>query len=163
MTDRQGWPRAWLCGFLPGSLLFCLVGFVLLGSGAEGAWPDASVPVPDKPLSNMKILTLGKLSQSKDEAKATIEKLGGKLTGSANKASLCISTKSEFNRLVPLARVVRGQCVAQLRFRLIAEGKLVCVPCRAWSCGWHSQPQTVSLPALRAPRDVPVFTARQRL
>lgn len=44
----------------------------------------------------MKILTLGKLSQNKDEAKATIEKLGGKLTGSANKASLCISTKSEF-------------------------------------------------------------------
>ena len=45
----------------------------------------------------MKILTLGKLSQNKDEVKAAIEKLGGKLTGTANKASLCISTKSEFN------------------------------------------------------------------
>ena len=67
-------------------------------------------PVPDKPLANMKILTLGKLSQNKDEAKAMIEKLGGKLTGSANKASLCISTKSEFNGLVSLANV-RRVCV----------------------------------------------------
>lgn len=51
--------------------------------------------IPDKPLSNMKILTLGKLSRNKEEVKATIEKLGGKLTGTVNKASLCISTKSE--------------------------------------------------------------------
>lgn len=43
----------------------------------------------------MKILTLGKLSRNKEEVKATIEKLGGKLTGTVNKASLCISTKSE--------------------------------------------------------------------
>lgn len=50
----------------------------------------------------MKILTLGKLSQNKDEAKAMIEKLGGKLTGSANKASLCISTKSKFDGRMPL-------------------------------------------------------------
>ena len=45
----------------------------------------------------MKILTLGKLSRNKDEVKAAIEKLGGKLTGTASKASLCVSTKSEFN------------------------------------------------------------------
>lgn len=45
----------------------------------------------------MKILTLGKLSRNKDEVKATIEKLGGKLTGTVNKASLCISSKSEFS------------------------------------------------------------------
>lgn len=51
--------------------------------------------VPDKLLSNMKILALGKLSRNKDEVKAAVEKLGGKLTGTANKASLCISTKSE--------------------------------------------------------------------
>ncbi|XP_057363781.1 poly [ADP-ribose] polymerase 1 isoform X3 [Manis pentadactyla] len=49
---------------------------------------------PDKPLSNMRILTLGKLSQTKDEVKGMIERLGGKLTGTVNKASLCISTKS---------------------------------------------------------------------
>lgn len=47
----------------------------------------------------MKILTLGKLSRNKEEVKAMIEKLGGKLTGTANKASLCISTKSELNLL----------------------------------------------------------------
>ncbi|XP_056671999.1 poly [ADP-ribose] polymerase 1 isoform X2 [Monodelphis domestica] len=54
---------------------------------------------PDKPLSNMKILTLGKLSRNKDEMKATIEELGGKLTGTANKASLCISTKKEVEKM----------------------------------------------------------------
>ncbi|XP_011853365.1 PREDICTED: poly [ADP-ribose] polymerase 1 [Mandrillus leucophaeus] len=53
----------------------------------------------DKPLSNMKILTLGKLSRNKDEVKAMIEKLGGKLTGTANKASLCISTKKEVEKM----------------------------------------------------------------
>ncbi|TKC42061.1 hypothetical protein EI555_011832, partial [Monodon monoceros] len=54
---------------------------------------------PDKPLSNMKILTLGKLSRNKDEVKATIEKLGGKLTGTVNKASLCISSKKEVDKM----------------------------------------------------------------
>lgn len=43
----------------------------------------------------MKVLLLGKLSRNKDEVKTEVEKLGGKLTGSASKASLCISTKSE--------------------------------------------------------------------
>ncbi|XP_054569063.1 poly [ADP-ribose] polymerase 1 [Eptesicus fuscus] len=68
--------------------------------------PTASAPTttnssapPDKPLSNMKILTLGKLARSKDEVKATVEKLGGKLTGTANKASLCISTKKEVEKM----------------------------------------------------------------
>uniref|UniRef100_A0A7J7RUZ9 Poly [ADP-ribose] polymerase 1 n=1 Tax=Myotis myotis TaxID=51298 RepID=A0A7J7RUZ9_MYOMY len=59
---------------------------------------NSSAP-PDKPLSNMKILALGKLSRNKDEVKATIEKLGGKLTGTANKASLCISTKKEVEKM----------------------------------------------------------------
>ncbi|XDC80304.1 hypothetical protein R6Z07F_011477 [Ovis aries] len=67
----------------------------------SAASAPATVPSgpPDKPLSNMKILTLGKLSQNKDEVKATIEKLGGKLTGTANKASLCISTKKEVDKM----------------------------------------------------------------
>ncbi|EPQ16369.1 Poly [ADP-ribose] polymerase 1 [Myotis brandtii] len=59
---------------------------------------NSSAP-PDKPLSNMKILALGKLSRNKDEVKATVEKLGGKLTGTANKASLCISTKKEVEKM----------------------------------------------------------------
>ncbi|KAM6217449.1 poly [ADP-ribose] polymerase 1 [Rhynchocyon petersi] len=58
----------------------------------------ASAPA-DKPLSNMKILTLGKLSRNKEEMKATVEKLGGKLTGTANKASICISTKKEVEKM----------------------------------------------------------------
>ncbi|XP_006157311.1 poly [ADP-ribose] polymerase 1 [Tupaia chinensis] len=59
---------------------------------------NSSAPA-DKPLSNMKILTLGKLSRNKDEVKALVEKLGGKLTGTANKASLCISTKKEVEKM----------------------------------------------------------------
>ncbi|XP_057584495.1 poly [ADP-ribose] polymerase 1 isoform X2 [Hippopotamus amphibius kiboko] len=67
-------------------------------SAASAPAPVNSTPA-DKPLSNMKILTLGKLSQNKDEVKAMIEKLGGKLTGTANKASLCISTKKEVDKM----------------------------------------------------------------
>ncbi|KAI5937713.1 Poly [ADP-ribose] polymerase 1 [Manis javanica] len=53
----------------------------------------------DKPLSNMRILTLGKLSQTKDEVKGMIERLGGKLMGTVNKASLFISTKKEVEKM----------------------------------------------------------------
>lgn len=42
----------------------------------------------------MKLLTVGKLRQNKDELKAAVEELGGKITGTANKATLCLSTKS---------------------------------------------------------------------
>lgn len=43
----------------------------------------------------MKLLGVGKLSKNKDDLKAVVEELGGKITSTANKASLCISTKSE--------------------------------------------------------------------
>lgn len=49
----------------------------------------------DKPLTNMKILVLGKLSKNKEEVKSIVEDLGGKMTTTANKATLCISTQSE--------------------------------------------------------------------
>lgn len=49
----------------------------------------------DKPLANMKILALGKLSKNKEEVKNIVEELGGKMTTTANKATLCISTQSE--------------------------------------------------------------------
>ncbi|XP_048213481.1 poly [ADP-ribose] polymerase 1 [Perognathus longimembris pacificus] len=67
--------------------------------------PTASTPTavdstpPDKPLCNMKVLTLGKLSRNKDEVKAEVEKLGGKMTGTASKASLCISSKKEVEKM----------------------------------------------------------------
>lgn len=43
----------------------------------------------------MKLLGVGKLSKNKDDLKAAVEELGGKITGTANKASLCLSTKSK--------------------------------------------------------------------
>lgn len=52
---------------------------------------------PDKPLSNMKILILGKLSKNKDEIKSAVEELGGKVTTAVNKTDLCISSQSEWS------------------------------------------------------------------
>lgn len=49
----------------------------------------------DKPLTGMKLIAVGKLSKNKDDLKAAVEELGGKITNTANKASLCFSTKSE--------------------------------------------------------------------
>lgn len=49
----------------------------------------------DKPLTGMKLLAVGKLSKNKDEIKAVVEELGGKITGTVTKASLCLSTKSK--------------------------------------------------------------------
>lgn len=73
---------------------------------APVAAPVNSAP-QEKPLNNMKILTLGKLSQNKEEVKATIEKLGGKVTGTANKASLCVSTKKEVDKMSKKMEEVR--------------------------------------------------------
>eukprot|EP00064_Thunnus_orientalis_P008492 superscaffoldBa00001010_g8515 len=53
----------------------------------------------DKPLTGMKLLTVGKLTKSKDDLKAAVEELGGKITGTANKASLCLSTKKEVEKM----------------------------------------------------------------
>ncbi|MBN3280331.1 PARP1 polymerase, partial [Polyodon spathula] len=59
-----------------------------------------AAPVPeDKPLTNMKILCIGKLVKSKDVLKTVIEELGGKTTGTANKATLCISSKKEVEKM----------------------------------------------------------------
>ncbi|XP_030051590.1 poly [ADP-ribose] polymerase 1 isoform X2 [Microcaecilia unicolor] len=74
---------------------------------ASASAPAAAAPAPvlekpmpaDKPLMNMKILTLGKLSKGKDEIKAWIEKLGGKTTGAVSKATLCISTQKEIEKM----------------------------------------------------------------
>lgn len=52
-------------------------------------------PLIDKPLTGMKLLAVGKLTKNKDDLKAAVEELGGKITGTANKASVCLSTKSK--------------------------------------------------------------------
>ncbi|GCB81756.1 hypothetical protein scyTo_0022231, partial [Scyliorhinus torazame] len=46
------------------------------------------------PLANMKVLLLGKLTKRKDELKSLVEESGGKITGTTNKAKLCISSQS---------------------------------------------------------------------
>ncbi|XP_076816431.1 poly [ADP-ribose] polymerase 1-like isoform X2 [Clavelina lepadiformis] len=51
--------------------------------------------VAPKPLKNKKILLVGKLSKSKEDIKADIEKLGGSVTTSLSKAYCCISTQGE--------------------------------------------------------------------
>ncbi|XP_049632386.1 poly [ADP-ribose] polymerase 1 [Suncus etruscus] len=89
---------------------------------AAAAPPVSTTPAPvnsvpqDKPLSNMKILTLGKLSQNKEGLKATIENLGGKITGTANKASLCISTKKEVEKMSKKMEEVR-----EANIRVVSE------------------------------------------
>ncbi|XP_067420945.1 poly [ADP-ribose] polymerase 1 isoform X1 [Emydura macquarii macquarii] len=75
----------------------------------------ASVPT-DKPLSSMKILTLGKLSRNKEEVKAMIEDLGGKVTGTANKATLCISTQKEVEKMTKKMEEVK-----EAKVRVVSE------------------------------------------
>ncbi|KAM4632765.1 poly [ADP-ribose] polymerase 1 [Polymixia lowei] len=53
----------------------------------------------DKPLTGMKLLSVGKLTKNKDELKAAVEELGGKITSTANKAGLCLSTKKEVEKM----------------------------------------------------------------
>lgn len=70
----------------------------------------------DKPLTGMKFLTIGKLTKNKDDLKAAIEELGGKITGTVNKASLCLSTKKEVEKLSKKMEEVRDAGV-----RVVAE------------------------------------------
>ncbi|XP_041832319.1 poly [ADP-ribose] polymerase 1 [Melanotaenia boesemani] len=62
---------------------------------------------PDKPLTGMKLLAVGKLSKNKDDLKAVVEELGGMMTGTANKASLCLSTKKEVEKMSKKMEEVR--------------------------------------------------------
>uniref|UniRef100_A0AAX7T9S7 Poly [ADP-ribose] polymerase n=1 Tax=Astatotilapia calliptera TaxID=8154 RepID=A0AAX7T9S7_ASTCA len=72
-----------------------------------------SEPLPSKnlkdykPLTGMKLLTVGKLTKNKDDLKAAVEELGGKITGTVNKASLCISTKKEVEKMSKKMEEVR--------------------------------------------------------
>uniref|UniRef100_A0AAX7SLP8 Poly [ADP-ribose] polymerase n=1 Tax=Astatotilapia calliptera TaxID=8154 RepID=A0AAX7SLP8_ASTCA len=69
-----------------------------------------SEPLPsasNKPLTGMKLLTVGKLTKNKDDLKAAVEELGGKITGTVNKASLCISTKKEVEKMSKKMEEVR--------------------------------------------------------
>ncbi|XP_048450311.1 poly [ADP-ribose] polymerase 1-like [Rhincodon typus] len=47
----------------------------------------------------MKVLILGKLSKKKDELKTLVEEFGGKITSTASKAKLCISSQKEVDKM----------------------------------------------------------------
>uniref|UniRef100_A0A3Q3ILG7 Poly [ADP-ribose] polymerase n=1 Tax=Monopterus albus TaxID=43700 RepID=A0A3Q3ILG7_MONAL len=61
----------------------------------------------DKPLAGMKLLSVGKLHKNKDDLKATVEEMGGKITSAAKKASLCLSTKKEVEKMSKKMEEVR--------------------------------------------------------
>uniref|UniRef100_A0A9J8B1P1 Poly [ADP-ribose] polymerase n=1 Tax=Cyprinus carpio carpio TaxID=630221 RepID=A0A9J8B1P1_CYPCA len=71
---------------------------------------------PNKPLTGLKLLSVGKLSKNKDELKNAVEELGGKITGSANKAALCLSSKKEIEKMSKKMEEVRDAGV-----RVVAE------------------------------------------
>lgn len=59
----------------------------------------------------MKVLTVGKLTKNKDDLKAAVEELGGKITGTANKASVCLSTKSKMKTINILDPSLNNYCI----------------------------------------------------
>ncbi|XP_054618362.1 poly [ADP-ribose] polymerase 1 [Dunckerocampus dactyliophorus] len=84
-----------------------------------------SKPLPeggtaDKPLTGMKLLTVGKLAKNKDDIKAVVEEMGGKIISSATKATLCISTKKEVEKMSKKMEEVKDAGV-----RVVSEDFLV--------------------------------------
>lgn len=73
----------------------------------------------DKPLTGLKLMAVGKLGKNKDDLKTAVEELGGKITGSTNKAALCISSKKEIEKMTKKMEEVRDAGV-----RVVAEGFL---------------------------------------
>ncbi|XP_044025621.1 poly [ADP-ribose] polymerase 1 isoform X1 [Siniperca chuatsi] len=73
----------------------------------------------DKPLTGIKLLAVGKLTKNKDDLKAAVEELGGKITSTANKASVCLSTKKEVEKMSKKMEEVREAGV-----RVVSEGFL---------------------------------------
>ncbi|XP_048105685.1 poly [ADP-ribose] polymerase 1 [Alosa alosa] len=65
----------------------------------------------DKPLTGLKLLAVGKLSKNKDDVKAAVEDLGGKITGTASKATLCISSRKEVEKMSKKMEEVKEACV----------------------------------------------------
>uniref|UniRef100_A0A3B4A191 Poly [ADP-ribose] polymerase n=1 Tax=Periophthalmus magnuspinnatus TaxID=409849 RepID=A0A3B4A191_9GOBI len=85
-------------------------------ASASSAPMEAMLEAPPKPLTGMKFLTIGKLTKNKDDLKISVEELGGKITGTVNKASLCLSTKEEVEKMSKKMEEVRDAGV-----RVVAE------------------------------------------
>ncbi|XP_041951051.1 poly [ADP-ribose] polymerase 1 isoform X1 [Alosa sapidissima] len=78
-------------------------------SALSKALPES--PPADKPLTGLKLLAVGKLSKNKDDVKAAVEDLGGKITGTASKATLCISSRKEVEKMSKKMEEVKEACV----------------------------------------------------
>uniref|UniRef100_UPI00398EF7A6 poly [ADP-ribose] polymerase 1 n=1 Tax=Pristiophorus japonicus TaxID=55135 RepID=UPI00398EF7A6 len=66
---------------------------------SSSAVAEVPAEVVGQPLTNMKVLLVGKLSKNKEELKSMVEGLGGKVTSSASKAKLCISSQKELDKM----------------------------------------------------------------
>ncbi|XP_053315053.1 poly [ADP-ribose] polymerase 1 [Spea bombifrons] len=82
--------------------------------------PMETIPA-GKPLTNMKILVVGKLSKNKDEIKSLVEELGGKITGSANKATFCVSTEKEVEKMNKKMEEVKAANVRVVNEEVLKE------------------------------------------
>ncbi|XP_040286523.1 poly [ADP-ribose] polymerase 1 [Bufo bufo] len=86
-------------------------------------------PLPEgKPLTKMVILVLGKLSKNKEEIRALIEELGGKTTGSVNKATVCISTQKEvekMNKKMEEVKAANVRVVSENFLKEVQSGKSI--------------------------------------
>ncbi|XP_078256074.1 poly [ADP-ribose] polymerase 1 [Rhinoraja longicauda] len=60
---------------------------------------DAPSAAAGPPLSDLKVLLVGKLSKNKEELKNLVEEMGGKTITSASKAQLCISSQKEVDKM----------------------------------------------------------------
>ncbi|CAL8393165.1 unnamed protein product [Arctogadus glacialis] len=83
-------------------------------SGSTKPFPEAAPA--GKPLTGMKLLAVGKLKKNKDEIKAVVEEMGGKITPSANKADLCLSNAKELEKMTKKMEEVKEAGV-----RVVAE------------------------------------------
>uniref|UniRef100_A0A1A8NGA9 Poly [ADP-ribose] polymerase n=1 Tax=Nothobranchius pienaari TaxID=704102 RepID=A0A1A8NGA9_9TELE len=71
-----------------------------LPSASSGPMKQGPESAPsDKPLTGLKLLAVGKLTKNKDDIKAVVEELGGKITSTATKAFLCLSSKKEVEKM----------------------------------------------------------------
>ncbi|XP_055492366.1 poly [ADP-ribose] polymerase 1 [Leucoraja erinacea] len=72
------------------------------------------------PLTNLKVLLVGKLSKNKEELKSLVEEMGGKTTTSANKAQLCVSSQKEVDKMSKKMEEVKAASV-----RVVSEDFLL--------------------------------------
>ncbi|XP_072912212.1 poly [ADP-ribose] polymerase 1 isoform X2 [Hemitrygon akajei] len=87
---------------------------------AESSPTDAPSAVTGPPLTNLKVILLGKFSKGKDELKSLVEELGGKTTNSASKAQLCVSSQKEVDKMTKKMEEVK-----EANVRVVSEDFLI--------------------------------------